>query len=337
MSSGFDVQIVPFSYRMGPEHPHTTLARLNTKMSGRPLMTTALPGLPEPRQGKVREVYDLGHKILIISTDRLSAFDVVMANGVNDKGRILNQMSDFWFRHLAGLGPHHVTSTVDEEIAAAAGLSHAEYTALDLNGRCMLARKAQPVLVECVARGYITGSLYKQYRQEGGSILGLDLPPGLLDGDELETPIFTPATKAQAGHDENISYAEAAATIGEDLAARLRNWTLALYNQAREHAATRGLILADTKFEFGIADNGELIWIDEALSPDSSRFWEADQWKPGGPQPGFDKQFVRDWLEQSGWNKQPPGPELPESIISQTREKYVQAFERIVGKPFTLA
>lgn len=306
-------------------------------MSGRPLLTTALPGLPEPRRGKVREVYDLGDQILIISTDRLSAFDVVMANGVPDKGRILNQMSDFWFRHLEAIGPHHVISTDDDEIARAAGISTSEFAAIGLKGRCTLARKAQPVLVECVARGYITGSLYKQYRQEGGSILGLDLPSGLIDGDELPAPIFTPATKAQSGHDENISYAEAAATIGEDLAAKLRDWTLALYHAARQHAATRGLILADTKFEFGLTPAGELIWIDEALSPDSSRFWEADQWKPGGPQPGFDKQFVRDWLEQSGWNKQPPGPELPESIITQTREKYVQAFERIVGKPFVYA
>jgi phosphoribosylaminoimidazole-succinocarboxamide synthase len=306
-------------------------------MSGHPLLTTALPGLSEPRRGKVREVYDLGDQILIISTDRLSAFDVVMANGVPDKGRILNQMSAFWFRHLAALGPHHVISTEDVEIARAAGISDADYAALGLNGRCTLARKAQPVLVECVARGYITGSLYKQYRQEGGSILGLDLPAGLLDGDELPVPIFTPATKAQSGHDENISYAEAAATIGEELAARLREWTLALYNVARQHAATRGLILADTKFEFGLTSAGELIWIDEALSPDSSRFWEADQWKPGGPQPGFDKQFVRDWLEQSGWNKQPPGPELPETIITQTRDKYVQAFERVVGKTFVTA
>ena len=300
-----------------------------------PLLTTALPGLPEPRRGKVREVYDLGDQILIISTDRLSAFDVVMANGVPDKGRILNQMSDFWFGHLAGLGPHHVISTQDDEIAATAGLSAAEFDALGLNRRCTLARKAQPVLVECVARGYITGSLYKQYRQEGGTILGLDLPTGLMDGDELPAPIFTPATKAQTGHDENISFAEAAAAVGEDLAERLRDWTLNLYASARTHAASRGLILADTKFEFGLTADGELIWIDEALSPDSSRFWEADQWKPGGPQPGFDKQFVRDWLEQSGWNKQPPGPEIPDSIILQTREKYVQAYERIVGKPFT--
>lgn len=300
--------------------------RHNASMSA--LLTTSLPGLPEPRVGKVREVYDLGKELLIVSTDRISAFDAVMANGVPDKGRILNQISAFWFEKLAHLGPNHVISTDDQVIAERLGFDDPK-----LHGRCTLAKKAYPLPIECVARGYIAGSLFKQYKAEGGKILGLKLSEGLEDGSKLPEPIFTPATKAQEGHDENISFGQAANKVGLQTAMLVRDWTLNLYEAANAHAATKGLILADTKFEFGMADEG-IIWIDEALSPDSSRFWEADLWQPGGAQPSFDKQFVRDYLESSGWDKTPPGPTLPDDVIEQTRAKYIEAYERITGRTF---
>lgn len=290
------------------------------------LLETSLPGLPSPRRGKVREVYDLGENLLIVSSDRISAFDVIMANGIPDKGRVLNQMSAFWFDRLSEVCPNHIISVDDQVIADAIGSTNAS-----LKGRSVLARKAKPLTIECVARGYIVGSLFKEYRQAGGQIHGLDLPDGLLDGSKLEEPIFTPATKAEEGHDENISFAEAADRVGTEVANQVRDWTLTLYSQARDYAAQKGLILADTKFEFGLTDDG-IIWIDEALSPDSSRYWEASGYAPGGPQPSFDKQYVRDYLETLNWNKQPPGPELPPDVVQNTRLKYLEAFERITGK-----
>lgn len=290
------------------------------------LLETSLPGLPSPRRGKVREVYDLGENLLIVSSDRISAFDVIMANGIPDKGRVLNQMSAFWFDRLSEVCPNHIISVDDQVIADAIGSTNAS-----LKGRSVLARKAKPLTIECVARGYIVGSLFKEYRQSGGRIHGLDLPDGLLDGSKLEEPIFTPATKAEEGHDENISFAEAADRVGTEVANQVRDWTLTLYSQARDYAAQKGLILADTKFEFGLTDDG-IIWIDEALSPDSSRYWEASGYAPGGPQPSFDKQYVRDYLETLNWNKQPPGPELPPDVVQNTRLKYLEAFERITGK-----
>lgn len=293
------------------------------------LLHTALPGLAPPRVGKVREVYDLGDELLIVATDRISAFDVVMANGIPDKGRILNRMSAFWFDKLGAVCPHHVISTDDSVIASRLSSSQPE-----LEGRATLAKKAKPLAIECVARGYIAGSLFKEYRAQGGSIHGLELPSGLIDSDALPEPIFTPATKAQEGHDQNISFEQACDIAGREITEKVRDWTLELYSQASKHAASVGLILADTKFEFGETDQG-LIWIDEALTPDSSRFWEATLYSPGKSQASFDKQFVRDYLETLDWDKRPPGPVLPADIVAKTRSKYVEAFERITGRRFS--
>ena len=295
------------------------------------VMETRLPGLGEPRRGKVREVYPLGEELLIVATDRLSAFDVVMANGVPGKGVVLNRLSAFWFDRLKGTCPNHVVSSLDADVAARLGADLPE-----LHGRCTIARKAQPLTIECVARGFIAGSLYKDYKAYGGRVHGLDLPDGLLDGSKLPNPIFTPATKAQEGHDENITFAQAADRVGREVAEQVRGWTLKLYRQAAAHAATCGLILADTKFEFGTTDDG-LIWIDEALTPDSSRFWEASLWRPGGPQPSFDKQYVRDYLESVGWDKKPPGPALPEDVIEGTQARYLEAYRRLTGQELALA
>ena len=292
------------------------------------LLSTALPGLPPPRRGKVREVYDLGETLLIVATDRISAFDVVMANGIPDKGQILNTMSAFWFERLRGVCPDHVISTNDADVAAATGLNLPE-----LAGRCTHARKAVPLTIECVARGYLAGSLYKEYRTSGGRVHGLDIPDGILESGVLPEPIFTPATKAQEGHDENISFEDAVDRVGREVAETARTWTLDLFRLASQHAATCGLILADTKFEFGLC-GGELIWIDEALTPDSSRYWPQDLYKSGGAQPSFDKQFVRDYLESIAWDKRPPGPELPADIVDRTRGKYIEAYERITGNTF---
>jgi phosphoribosylaminoimidazole-succinocarboxamide synthase len=278
--------------------------------------------------GKVREVYDLGQELLIVASDRISAFDVVMENGIPDKGRILNRMSAFWFEKLGEVCPHHMISVDDAVIAKR--LSFSDET---LQGRCMLAQKAEPLTIECVARGYITGSLFKEYLASGGDIHGLDLPEGLVDSSRLPEPIFTPATKAQSGHDENISFKEAADRVGSEIAEKVRGWTLELYSRAAEYALTRGLILADTKFEFGMTEEG-LIWIDEALTPDSSRFWDVATYAPGGPQPSYDKQFVRDYLESIGWDKRPPGPRLPDDVVEKTRAKYMEAYERLTDTEF---
>lgn len=290
------------------------------------LLHTALFGLPPARVGKVREVYDLGDEVLIVATDRISAFDVVMANGIPDKGRILNQMSAFWFEHLRDVCPNHVISTDDAEIA-----KRLKQPQPEIAGRATLARKAKPLAIECVARGYITGSLFKEYRAQGGGVHGLNLPDSLLDSSALPEPMFTPATKAQTGHDENISYVQAVDIVGREIADQAMEWTLELYRRGAAHAARKGIILADTKFEFGETEDG-LILIDEALTPDSSRFWDAAQYSPGRPQPSYDKQFVRDYLETLDWNKQPPGPVLPDPIVQRTREKYVEAFERITDR-----
>lgn len=298
------------------------------------LLETSLPQLPAPRKGKVREVYDLGDELLIVATDRISAFDVVMANGIPDKGRVLNQMSAFWFGKLTWWGgadrssgrvcPSQLISVDDDEIAKRVG-RHDE-----LRGRAMLATKARPLTIECVARGYLSGSLWKEYKAQGGRIHGLDLAAGLRESDRLPEPIFSPATKAEKGHDENISFEQAVDRVGREAAKQVCKWTLELYTLAAEYALTKGLILADTKFEFGETDDG-LILIDEVLTPDSSRYWDASLYQPGGPQPSYDKQFVRDYLESIGWDKHPPGPTLPEEIVLKTREKYLEAFERIIG------
>jgi phosphoribosylaminoimidazole-succinocarboxamide synthase len=292
------------------------------------LLQSAVAGLPEPRRGKVRDVYDLGDALLIVATDRISAFDVVMPNGIPDKGRILHGMSLFWFDHLRDVCPNHVLAGSDDEIAA-----RLDGFGPELRGRSLLARKADPLPIECVARGYLSGSLYKEYRAEGGGVHELGLPEGIAESQALLEPIFTPATKAQEGHDENLSWRAAVDLLGKETAEQARDWTLELYRRAADHARSAGLILADTKFEFGLTDEG-LILIDEALTPDSSRYWEASRYAPGGPQPSYDKQLVRDYLESVGWDKRPPAPTLPEDVVRRTREKYIEAFERITGKRF---
>lgn len=277
--------------------------------------------------GKVREIFDLGDELLIVTTDRISAFDVVMANGIPDKGRVLNQLSAFWFDRFQHICPNHVVSIDDQVISERIGEDRP-----DLHGRALIARKATPLKIECVARGFITGSLLKEYQAQGQSVHGYGLPAGLVDSSRLPEPIFTPATKAETGHDENISFDQAADIVGREVAEQVRDLTLHIYQEAVDYAITQGLILADTKFEFGLTDEG-VIWIDEALTPDSSRFWDAANYKPGGPQPSYDKQFVRDYLESIGFDKRPPGPELPADIVEKTRAKYLDAFEKLTGHP----
>lgn len=283
---------------------------------------TDFAGLKLLARGKVRDIYDLGDRLLIVATDRLSAFDVILPTPIPDKGRVLTQLSLFWFEKLRGIVPHHVLNASDFQGELA------PYNET-LRGRSMVVRRTQPVPIECVARGYISGSGWKDYRATG-KICGIPLPAGLKESDKLPEPIFTPATKATTGHDENISFEETASQIGESLATRLRDITLEVYRRASDFAAERGIIIADTKLEFGI-DNGELVWIDEALTPDSSRFWPADAYAPGKTQPSFDKQYVRDYLERIGWSKQPPAPALPPDVVNGTRAKYREAYKRLTG------
>ncbi len=290
------------------------------------LLHSHIPGLAPPRTGKVRDVYDLGSEVLIVATDRISAFDAVMENGIPEKGCILNQMSAFWFRHLAHVCPNHMVSISSYDIQSR--LPDPSYA---LNGRSMVAKKARTIPVECVARGYLAGSLYKEYKAQGGNVHGFEIQDGLLDSSRLTEPIFSPATKADEGHDENITFTEMVNRLGSEVANLLRDWTMQLYSESAIHAATKGIILADTKFEFGESDEG-IILIDEILTPDSSRYWDAAQYSPGKSQASFDKQFVRDYLETSGWDKNPPGPSLPHDVVVKTRKKYVEAFEKIVGK-----
>jgi phosphoribosylaminoimidazole-succinocarboxamide synthase len=290
-----------------------------------PLLKTDLPGFTLSRRGKVRDVYDLGDRLLVVATDRLSAFDVVLPTPIPGKGVLLTQMSLFWFDLLKDVVPHHVLSADVGEYPSELR-AHRE----QLEGRSMLVTKAEVLPVECVVRGYITGSGFKDYKRTG-CVCGIALQAGLRDSDRLDPAIFTPATKAETGHDENIPYETMVATVGSERAAQARRVSLDLYERARAHAEARGIILADTKFEFGVRD-GRLIWIDEALTPDSSRFWPRDSYAPGRSQPSFDKQFVRDYLETLDWDKQPPGPELPPEVVARTVEKYVEAFERLLGE-----
>jgi len=287
------------------------------------LRETQFAGLKPSARGKVRDIYDLGDELLIVATDRLSAFDVVMPTPISDKGKVLTQLSLFWFGLLKDVIPNHVLSAT--EFPAPFDAHRKE-----LAGRSMIVKKTQPLPIECVVRGYVSGSGWKDYKATG-AICGIPLPAGLVESDKLPEPIFTPATKATSGHDENISFERAAAMIGEELAEKARGVSIAIYKRAAEYAAPRGILLADTKFEFGLL-NGELIWIDEALTPDSSRFWPAAQYKPGGAQPSFDKQFVRDYLERIQWPKTPPGPELPPDVVAATRAKYREAYRILVGR-----
>jgi phosphoribosylaminoimidazole-succinocarboxamide synthase len=297
------------------------------------ILNTSLDGLTRHSQGKVRDIYafpDDPDVLLIVATDRISAFDYVLGSGIPDKGKVLNQLSAFWFGVTSDIVSNHMRSTRTDDFPAAAR-SHADV----LNGRSMLVRKTEPFPIECVARGYLSGSGWSEY-QRTGSVCGVRLPSGLRESDKLPEPIFTPATKAATGHDINITEDEAGQIVGHGTIETLRNLTLRLYSRGAAHAEHRGIIVADTKFEFGRIVGGdgeksEIILIDEALTPDSSRFWPRDIYSPGGPQPSFDKQFVRDYLESIRWNKQPPVPSLPDDVISKTRDKYVQAFRLLSG------
>ncbi len=291
--------------------------------------TVQIP-LPHVRSGKVRDVYDLGSELLMVASDRISAFDVIMPDPLPGKGIILNQLSAFWFEKLQSLVPNHMVCADDRVIAEQVG---AEIPWL--KGRCMIVRKCEPIAVECVARGYLVGSFWKEYAGGNRVIHGHVLPDGLRESDRLPQPIFTPATKAETGHDENISFEEMKHLVGPDLAELLRSLTLEIYRIAAEHAANSGLILADTKFEFGRAA-GQLVWIDEALTPDSSRYWDAAAYTPGIAQPSFDKQGLRDYLETLTWDKQPPGPSLPAELIERLRERYLAAYQRLTGHVLAL-
>jgi len=290
------------------------------------LRETQFAGLSPSARGKVRDIYDLGDKLLIVATDRLSAFDVILPTPIPDKGRVLTQLSLFWFDLLKDVIPHHVISATEFP-------GPFDKFRDELAGRSMLVEKTKPLPIECVVRGYVSGSGWKDYCATG-KICGMGLPHGLLESGRLPEPIFTPATKAVSGHDENISFEQAKKLIGQELAGKVRAVSLELYRRAAAHAEPRGIIVADTKFEFGLL-NDKLIWIDEALTPDSSRFWPAAYYTPGGPQASFDKQFVRDYLERMRWPKTPPGPELPPEVVEATREKYREAYRILTSRELT--
>ena len=289
------------------------------------ILETDLTGVERHGRGKVRDVYTFGDRLVIIATDRISAFDYILPTGIPDKGKVLTQLSIFWFDFLRDLTPtHFLSANVDEYPQPLPNFRD------QLEGRSMLVKRAQMIAIECVARGYLSGSGWKEYKQQG-TVCGIRLPAGLKESDKLPEPIFTPATKAQSGHDENVSFETVVSLIGEDLAGRLRDLTLNIYSRAAKYAETRGIVIADTKFEFGFVGD-ELVLGDEVLTPDSSRFWPAESYQPGGAQFSFDKQFVRDYLESIHWNKQPPAPPLPEEVAAHTSEKYRQAYKVLTGR-----
>lgn len=292
-------------------------------MAAEPLMESQIPGIP-CRRGKVRDVYDLGDKLVIVATDRISAFDWVLPTGIPDKGRVLTQLTLFWLEHL-NIPNHFLTADVSKM-----DRSFAERAA-ELTGRTMLVRKTQVIPVECVVRGYLAGSGWKEYRQ-GGKICGVTLPTGMHESQQLPEPIFTPATKEETGHDINISFEKMVELTSRTVADELRRRSIEIYQTAAEYARGHGIIIADTKFEWGQLPDGKVILIDEVLTPDSSRFWPKDQYRPGSSPPSFDKQFVRDWLETTGWGKNSPPPKVPPDVVMKTREKYLEAYERLVGK-----
>jgi len=294
-------------------------------MANQPLLQLDLPGVRKLKSGKVREVFDLGDRLLFVATDRISAFDVIMPNGIPRKGEVLTQISYFWFAQTEAFQPNHLLSHGDDPLPATL-----QPYAAQLARRTMIVKKARSLAIECVVRGYLAGSGWKEYR-ERQTVCGIKLPPGLVESSELPAPIFTPATKAETGHDENISFERAAQIVGPHIAEQARAASLKLYRFASDYARRRGIIIADTRFEFGLL-NDNLILIDEALTPDSSRFWPADQYQPGKAQPSFDKQFVRDYLETLDWNKTPPGPTLPPEVVARTQAKYVEAYERLTGR-----
>jgi phosphoribosylaminoimidazole-succinocarboxamide synthase len=291
------------------------------------LWQSDLPGLPAPRRGKVRDVYDLGETLLIVASDRLSAYDHVLSPGIPGKGKVLNQLSNFWFERLAAVAPNHLLATDPADFPA--DLQSYRWR---LRGRAVLARKARVIPFECVARGFLAGSGYREYVRSQ-NVCGIPLPAGLERASQLPAPIFTPATKAEEGHDENVDFGAVERAVGAGLAATLRDLTLALYAAGAAHAAGRDLILADTKFEFGHdAASGELLLIDEVLTPDSSRYWDLAHWLPGEEPASFDKQFVRNWLDESGWDRESPPPELPADVVAGTLDRYVEAFRRLTGR-----
>ena len=279
--------------------------------------------------GKVRELYEVGDNLLLVASDRISAYDVVLDRPIPDKGKVLTGLSHYWFETLDGICPNHLISIRAEDLP---DIGHVAENMDDLAGRAMLCKKAEPLPVEFVVRGYLSGSGWREY-QVSGEVCGHQLPSGLVESDRLPEPILTPATKAVTGHDENITEAHAAEVVGPAVYDTARAYALAVYERAASLAATKGVIIADTKFEFGISD-GEVILIDEVLTPDSSRFWPADEYEPGGPQPSFDKQYVRDWLDASGWDHTPPAPHLPDDVVAATRDRYVEGYERVSGRPF---
>ena len=291
-----------------------------------PILETSIGHRRPDRRGKVRDIYEFGDALLIVATDRISAFDYVLGSGIPDKGRVLSQISAFWFDRTRHIVANHVRSTDPGDYPA-----EARAAADVLRGRSMLVTRTEPLPIECVARGYLSGSGWKDYKATG-HVCGHTLPAGLRESDRLPQPLFTPATKAQSGHDINISEDEAAGIVGRKVFERVRDLTLRLYAEGAAHAERCGIIVADTKFEFGLLPDGEPLLIDEVLTPDSSRFWPHDAYAPGGPQPSFDKQFVRDYLEQIRWNKQPPVPSLPDDVVAKTREKYVEAFRLLTGR-----
>jgi phosphoribosylaminoimidazole-succinocarboxamide synthase len=298
-------------------------------MSSHVISTTEFKNLKLKGRGKVRDIYDLGDRLLIVATDRMSAFDVVMPNPIPDKGKILTQLSKFWFDLTKDIVPNHVLSTKVEDYPK----DCQPYQEM-LRDRSMLVTKTEVLPVECVVRGYLSGSGWEEYRK-AGEVCGIPLPRGLVESSKLGEPIFTPATKAEMGlHDENINFEKVEKIIGKDLAQKVKSFSLAIYKKARDFAEQRGILIADTKMEFGMKD-GKLILIDELLTPDSSRFWPKNEYQPGGPQKSFDKQFLRDYLLSIRWDKSPPAPQLPEEIVQKTREKYLEAYERLVGRPLT--
>ncbi|MGD8440157.1 MAG: phosphoribosylaminoimidazolesuccinocarboxamide synthase [Holophagae bacterium] len=293
------------------------------------LLTTSVPGGQLVSRGKVRDIYAHDDTLILVATDRISAYDCVLSPGIPGRGVILTRLSSFWFDHFFDLVPNHLLATELVDFPEPYR-NHAE-----LAGRSVLVRRLEPIPVECVARGYITGSGWKEYG-ESGEVCGIPLPSGLVESDRLPEPIFTPATKATEGHDENISFDRMVGIIGPELAETLRHLTLELYRRAAEYALERGIIIADTKFEFGLSEDGAVVWMDEALTPDSSRFWPADSYRPGGAQPSFDKQFVRDWLVDSGWNKEPPAPALPDAVVQGTLDRYAEAYRLLTGTEIDL-
>jgi len=295
-------------------------------MNNEPLLNLNLPGIPKIKSGKVREMFDLGDSLLLVATDRISAFDCIMPNGIPRKGEVLTQISHFWFERFASFQPNHLLAGANDPLPASLQAFRDQ-----LARRSMIVKKAKPLAIECVVRGYLAGSGWKEY-QKSRTVCGIPLPPGLSESAELPEPIFTPATKAETGHDENIPFEQAEKIVGSQLARQARDASLRIYRAARDYARQRGIIIADTKFEFGLYE-GQLILIDEVLTPDSSRFWPADQYQPGRGQPSFDKQFVRDYLETLDWDKTPPAPSLPPEVVQRTMEKYLEAYQRLTGKP----